>query len=228
MNNSNRGPMYPPPYDPRAPRNPRVEIPGVPPRAPFPPGGKRPNKESREQAFINSKIANESYTRLGKKTMVGFYTLKNGHEIVTSYQYTDASLFDDAVATVQCRKQASKEIWGLYSFQTQEARYHMDDEMIDTGDIPYGPLKTPEEILSDKEARDVLKQNIKTAEKLVRSEYTEESWEALEVALDSAKAVVDSYSATAEDLHEVNENLIDAMVGLVPAGTAENADEVVE
>jgi hypothetical protein len=212
--------------------NQTMAMPGFLPRIPCPPG-KSPTRESAGQVFVNSKIANESYTRLGQKTMIGFYTLKNGHEIVTSYQYTDAGAFDEAVAVEQCRKQASKEVWDLYSFYTQEARHHIDDEMIDTGEIPYGPLRTPDEVLGDKEARDVLRQNIKTAEKLVSTDYTETSWSALQIVLAVAKELVDNPTATAEEIYEVNEALVDAMIALVLAEpeevpAEETAEEVIE
>lgn len=201
-------------YNNRPPFNTTV-IPGFPPKTPY--SEVRPaNRISVSQAFINSKIANESYTRLGKKTMIGFFTLKNGHEVLTSYQYTDASAFDERVAMEQCKKQAFSDIWEFFSFYTQEARYHIDDVSVDTGDIPYIPLKPKEEIIDYKEAQDILKQNIKVAKRLNKEGYTSDSWLNLETILAEAETVVGLYSPTQEELEEANERLVTAMTMLKP------------
>ena len=54
--------------------NMRMAMPGCPPKPPIPHHHK-PCKP-REQAFVDSKIANESYARMGQKTMIGFTPLK--------------------------------------------------------------------------------------------------------------------------------------------------------
>lgn len=206
-------------------RRPPIAVPGVPPTCPVPPGHK-PGC-SPEQKFVDSKLANESYARVGQKTMMGIFTLKNGYEFVTSYSYAKKENFDAEVAQSQCRKKASLKIWDLYSFAAQEATSTIDKDHIDTGDIPCGPLRPPEEIIAEEEARDVLKQNIRTASKLVEKDYTPESWTAMQTALTAAKEACASYSSTAEDLTTANENLVDAMSELVPVTTPENPSEPV-
>lgn len=194
--------------------NMRVAVPGCPPKPPIP-HGHRPGRR-REQEFVDSKIANESYARMGQKTMIGFYTLKNGYEFVTYYSYANKANFDLEVAQEQCRKKASLMIWDLYSFYAQESDYTVDNQSIDTGDIPASGLKSPEQIIAEEEARDILKQNVRTAKQLNKSDYTPESWEAFEAVLKSAEEAAKAYTSTADEINDINDQLIDAMTSLVP------------
>ena len=208
--------------------NMRVAVPGCYPKPPIP-HGHRPARR-REQDFVDSKIANESYARMGQKTMVGFFTLKNGYEFATYYSYANKDNFDLEVAQEQCRKKASLMIWDLYSFYAQESDYTVDNKSIDTGDIPSSGLKSPEQIITEEEARDVLKQNIYTAKQLKQEDYTEDSWTAFASALEAATAAAASYTSTADQLNKANDSLIDAMEALVPiAATAtEVSDSITE
>ena len=198
----------------RRPPKPPISIPGFPPKGPCPPG--HHTHRNHEQEFVDSKIANESYARMGQKTMIGFFTLKNGHEIVTSYTCTNKKNFDSEVAQEQCRKKASIQIWELFSFSFQEGQYGIDDNYIDTGDIPMSSLKTPEQIVTEEEARDILEQNIETAKQLVESDYTPETWTVFQSALTTAENVLNSYAATAEQVYAANDALVDAMTSLIP------------
>ncbi len=193
--------------------NMRMAMPGCPPKPPIPHHHK-PCKP-REQAFVDSKIANESYARMGQKTMIGFYTLKNGYEFVTEYSFANKENFDLEVAQGQCRKKASLKIWDLYSFYAQESDYTVDNKSIDTGDIPSSGLKSPEQIITEEEARDILKQNIRTANQLNEDNYTADSWSAFKTVLAEATTVANSYSSTADEINTVNDKLIDAMTALV-------------
>ena len=197
----------------RAPEPP-ISIPGFPPRKACPPG--QHTHRNREQEFVDSKIANESYARMGQKTMIGFFTLKNGYELVTSYSCANKKNFDSEVAQEQCRKKASLQIWEMFSFSFQESRYGIDDNHIDTGDIPVSNLKSPEQIVTEEEARDILEQNVDTAKQLKESEYTTVTWGPFSEVLTTAENVLKSYIATAEQLDAANDALVDAMVSLVP------------
>lgn len=197
----------------RASKSP-ISIPGFPPKGPCPPG--HHTHRNREQEFVDSKIANESYARMGQKTMIGFFTLKNGYEFVTSYSCANKENFDSEVAQEQCRKKASLQIWDLFSFSFQENQHGIDDKYIDTGDIPVSGLKSPEQIVTEEEARDILEQNVDTAKQLVETEYTPETWAALQAALITANNVLTSYIATAEQIDDANSALVNAMVSLVP------------
>lgn len=194
--------------------NMRVAVPGCPPKPPIPHGHRHTRR--REQEFVDSKIANESYVRMGQKTMVGFYTLKNGYEFVTYYSYANKVNFDSEVAQEQCRKKASLMIWDMYSFHAQESDYTVDNKSIDTGDIPISNLKTPEQIIAEEEARDILNQNIRTAKQLKESDYTAESWANFAAFLSAAEEIVGAYNSTAEEISNINDSLVDAMIALVP------------
>ena len=206
------------------PPKPPISIPGFPPKHVCPPG--HHTHRNREQEFVDSKIANESYARMGQKTMIGFFTLKNGYEFVTSYSCANKKNFDSEVAQEQCRKKASIQIWELFSFSFQEGQYGIDDNHIDTGDIPVSNLKSPEQIVSEEEARDILEQNVETANTLVEAEYTPETWAPLVEALTLAKNVLASYNATAEQIDTVNEGLVDAMVALLPVDSGMTESEM--
>ena len=197
----------------------RVAIPGCPPKPPIP-HHHRPGKR-KEQDFVDSKIANESYARMGQKTMIGFYTLKNGYEFATYYSYASKENFDLEVAQEQCRKKASLKIWDLYSFFAQESDYTVDNKSIDTGDIPASGLKSPEQIIAEEEARDILKQNIRTAKQLNKEDYTADSWSAFETVLTEATEVAAAYTSTADNINDVNDKLVDAMTALEPIVSSE-------
>ena len=195
--------------------NVNVAIPGFKKPGPYPPG-RKPTKKSKEQALVDSKIASEGYTRLGKKTMIGFFTLKNGHEIVTDYTFVTPEAFDEVIATEQCRKKASLKIWDLYNFEAQEERYKWDEEGVDTGIIPMGPMKTPSEIINEADARDLIETNLETASTLKAEDYTESSWNNLQETIKSAETYLTDIHATAEELYIINEAIVVAMTDLEP------------
>lgn len=193
-----------------------IVIPGFKPCQSCPPPHV-PSLNSPEQQFVDSKIANESYIRLGKKTLVGFFTLKNTYEIAVSYSFTSEETFDEIKATEKCRIEASQKIWDLYSFNIQEDKYRMDGNSIDTSDILQGILKPPKQIEEEQAIRETLSVNIKTAEGCKEEDYTKETFEALTAALTAAKEVYASYKSTTEDLTAKNTALVNALIGLVAA-----------
>ena len=68
---------------------------------------------------------------------------------------------------------------------------------------------------TEEEARDILKQNIRTANHLDEDNYTADSWSAFKTVLAEATTVANSYSSTADEINAVNDKLIDAMTALV-------------
>ena len=109
----------------------------------------------------------------------------------------------------------------IYSFFAQESDYTVDNKSIDTGDIPASGLKSPEQIITEEEARDILKQNIRTAKQLNKEDYTSDSWAAFETVLTEATEVAAAYTSTADDINDVNDKLVDAMTALEPVVSSE-------
>jgi len=69
---------------------------------------------------IESKIKEETYLMLGKKTTLCFIILKNGFEIISSSACVDPNIFDFKIGKKEARKAAIDKIWELEGYLLQE------------------------------------------------------------------------------------------------------------
>jgi len=69
---------------------------------------------------VESSIAEEFYTTIGRKTTLCLLTLKNGFEVVGTASCVDPSNYSEEAGKPYARKKAFDEAWKVLGYQKQE------------------------------------------------------------------------------------------------------------